>query len=183
MKPWMTESARGLLTNIEIREEWDVLPILADALEEGGYEDGPAMLAMRSDNPSIQDKRWLRRIVEGLVTFTAVDEAIATMSELAREIPPVPYDSRSYDEDGERLDEDEDYNPSDYGYDFEWLMGVCKDWVKSQEEYCFGENNDNSEEQMKKMWDCYEILIGVRAERESYGQDISYEATPFRCAC
>ena len=64
MPHWITPNVVGLLAGIEADQAWDRLPILADALEEGGYEDGPALLAMRSGD-SLLANPWLRRVVEG----------------------------------------------------------------------------------------------------------------------
>jgi hypothetical protein len=114
---WMTPNVVGMLTKIEKDSAWDVLPILADALEEGGYTDGPALLAMRSGD-SLLAKPWLIRLVEGKAKFTEVKNAVNWMTEHAKKFG-----------DSEYAEDDVDFERPilGAGKTFEWLLAdVCR---------------------------------------------------------
>lgn len=183
-KPWMTPDAKALLDAILRDRAYDRLPILADALEEGGFAevDTPALLAMRDNVPCdiFYDLRILRRVVEGHVSLQTALAAAAKMEELSQ---------RFVDDNKERFQDRHEYDGG-YGTPPEgmgtlaWIMGVCDNWMKDEEWETFGYNTPAcADEVAVEMWPLYEILTGTPApELERYG-DRFYTVVPFSCSC
>jgi hypothetical protein len=186
-KPWMTANAEGLLTTV-LASRWDVLPILADALEEGGFPDGEALLAMRDVTQaekylgqSLNDFRWLERVIRQEAKFVEVKEAIDYLSTQAKFFSSWE-DSRDdyWDNGGE--------GPFPIGQTFDWLLGVHDRYVASEEDESLGYNTpDEAGTNAKECWKHYEVLTGVKMKLETlqYGNEPSFEYAPmpFRCSC
>lgn len=82
MAPWKTETVSLMLTGILKENAWDRLPILADALEDAGYDDPQVLVALRQE-PSPLAGQWMERVILGTTDYSYLYEAVEALAELA----------------------------------------------------------------------------------------------------
>ncbi len=182
-KPWMTPDAEGLLARVEADEKWDLLPILADALEEGGYPDGETLLAMRDPDQTAgylgqeqNDFRWLKRLVNGEIIFHDVRAAVDFFIHHAREFGDCHYD------------EDDSSQVVTAPEDFGWLLEVYDTYASTgAKTYLSYETPDAAWEARDVAARHYLALTGVELEKKTLNglpdETELYTPAPFRCAC
>lgn len=179
MFPWMTTTVAALMAKIDAEKCYDLLPILADALEDGGFthESVIALLRTPADAPEAFTIRgpWYRRVVEGDATPAQVKEAASRLTEIA-----AARVETGYDDEGEPV-------KNGRGQTFDWLMAVCDRYVAMGARWVFGSVSASEVDQtdVTDMWKAYEVLTGHPAATmvASYGTDRTYPVSPFRCAC
>lgn len=166
---WMTETVVGLIRGIREDNAWDRTPVLADALEESGYDNVEVLAALRSYDESLRGL-WFERVISGEITTKDVKEAKEWLTNHAANF--ASYDYENEDEDGnlKRL-------PSP---GFSWLMRVCDQYVETGEDTFLNfDTPDEAYSDREKMWKCYAILTGTKIPAE----EDDYVPVPFRCGC
>lgn len=154
----------------------DNLPVLADALQDGGIENrntGAAVLAaLRApETPAWLRGRWLRRVVAGELTVADARAAYDGLAEIGKNIKDdcadnVPDDERMY------------YSRYAWGVEFDDLVKWLDEYVATGKEHCFGFVGYADRIDHEEMWRHYSALTGWTPPE---GEE--YDDRPFRCAC
>jgi len=184
MQPWMTSAVTGLLDGMEKTGDWSARPILADALQDAGYDASEILARLRDPAETILVGPQLRRILDGATTFQAVSVATATLTRIARNLAEAQIDSRYYDdeEDGQNLEAEID----SHWMNLSWLLDVLRKKVETGEDTHYGFDHPdsvNNEVTLRDMWQAYEVLTGQPPPKDRYFGDSTYPVHPFRCAC
>lgn len=210
MQPWKTETVSLLLTGILEEKAWDRYPILADALEEAGYDDREVLDCLRTESLYLTlDGPWVERVLSGAVRPVEVRESRQWMVEFADKLREYckSYAMREYDYDDNgdeieldepRYDEDLDHTPEalrccGQAADVRWVMDVCDNYigygdVYYSRHYFFGfDTPDFVYESSEDLWKHYGVLTGTPPQTVTYqnygGETVTQPASPFRCAC
>lgn len=171
MAPWKNETVSLLLTGIRKEDAYDRLPVLADALEEAGYDDHQVLAALRQD-PSPLAGPWVERVAAGIVDYADLREAVESMTSLFD-----VYISTAADD---LLDQPADDVPR-----FLWVMAVCRKYFEEGQERdtvkvpwrgkaVSVETYDLARDE--ELWDVYASLTGDRPDPP---EDDDY----YSCAC
>lgn len=168
MNEWMTDTVRILMDGIDAERAYDRLPILADALQDGGYgatEEEAKVLVLFRAQDELAAEPWYRRLVEGAVTVERAKEARDWLAEHAKNFWKGGYD---YNDDGEEVGEHQD---------FRWLIRVCDRYLDTGDDtHLSYDTPDEAWEKREEMWRHYNALTGRGSEKD-------YDITPFRCSC
>lgn len=189
----LTPTVQTMMDGIDRDKGYDRLPVLADALEDGGCTDEPLLAALRANDPALCHP-WYRRAVEGTATVGQVREAVAWLSGHAKHFytsADAYYDSYEYvdDPDAEFGARRVDRPDSPGQRDLAWLLEVCRTWVEDGDTTFLNyDTPDEASMHAAEMWKHYDVLTGCgpqTEEWESYqtGRMETYPVTPFRCAC
>ncbi len=203
MPNWeMTGDVVSLLAKIEADKAWDILPILADALEEAGCDDVGLLLALRNDlryNDDYLRRPWLRRMVEGEVTYAEVAEAVDYMTDFADR-----FREDDWSDEGESWHWEttpaEDRPKKDALLDFDDMLKICDNYLKTGESAGFGfDTPDYVYAESERMWESYSVLTGplpkmipeeryrwatITSEVETEVVKVPFDGGyPFRCSC
>lgn len=177
MAPWKTETVTALLDGIFKESAWDRYPILADALEDAGYDNTPVLNAFRTDDvwAYLFDRRCVDRLITGRVTPVEVAYAYAFLSRFTIDLR-CDYTRNA-----------EEFTPillrsDDPAVRIGWLFDVCDDYVAHADIFIF-RGYDTPRvcyEQVDEMWAAYRLMTGGVAPNPS---EHAYDVVPFSCSC
>lgn len=143
MPPWLTPTAADLMAAIDDTRAYDRLPVLADALEDGGCDDRPLLDWLRAGPGDPDVRPYYRRAVEGHATVAGLAEAVAWLTGFAAEIG--------------------DHYPN--CETFAGLMESCRAKLTDDDhwEMSYGRNTpDAAIDGVADLWRHYETLTGLR---------------------
>jgi hypothetical protein len=154
---WHSKVVLDMIADMRERQDFSNLPILADALEDAGYEDADVLAKCREGQPTILAYRIICRVLQGdyLEALTFIDGVVAEM-----------HTGSGWYDDSE----------TDMSYDK--LMNAADNYLATGEYVTQhgGQSWQNSlYDNLKQFWDNYEVVTGRQVEDKSYGF--------FGCSC
>lgn len=161
MKPeCRTRTVVSLCEAMREAQDWSALPILADALEEAGFDDQDKLAVMRTAG---LDPVHAQRIVAVVYSEESTD-AVRIIDEAAAEIGGYSYYGES--------------EKSPIGYD--GLMRAAKDYAEKDESVHMGTNESYKDVNWDQFWTAYTLVTG----REPTWASPEWKGSnPFSCSC
>lgn len=156
-EPWKTGAVLALVNDMRQSQDFGNLPILADALEDGGYADDGVLAKLRAGLDYVAACRLLCELLGGEYA-----ESVKWMEDFAR---------RMRSDDGDPR----------YDIDYDGVMEAARDylsggWGRSGRGYHW---QDTFEENRREFWRHYEVLTGRAVDpdiEDDYG-------SVFSCSC
>ena len=159
---WRTETVRQLCEAMRQTDDYSALPILADALEDGGYSDEKMLEQMRGRLDAVEAQKLV-----ALVYSDETAEAVRKIEELADDLGP-----RAFCEEGDGYGLEV---PTDYGR----LMRVGERWANDPEgwggytvEHGSDDLRDSGWDGLDSFWEAFAVITGKSAS-----------GNPFSCTC
>lgn len=161
MKPeWRTDTVLALCLAMRQQQDYSALPILADALEEAGFDDRDRLDVMRTTG---LDPVHAQRIVAVVYSDETAD-AVRFIDDAADEIG-----GHSYYGESEK---------PPLGYD--GLMRTARDYAEKDEYVHMGTNENYKNVDWDEFWRAYALVVG----REPEWADPDWRGSnPFSCSC
>lgn len=181
MPPWKTETVGLLLTAILTENAYDRLPILADALEEGGYDNGAVLHCLRGGDEFLNGP-WVERLIVGSVSPLRVAESFAYLLRFADLC-------RDPDRDEPEIADHGDRSPKELlGSNVDkvnWVIATLRSYNREDADFVELGYGVHSASAMayQELWNHFTVLTGetlIESRQYSYqyhGMD------PFECAC
>lgn len=185
------EVATILMDRILAEEAWDLLPILADSLEESGCDwyDG-LLIPLRTGDTRLHGP-WLRRLVDGQITHSELTEALDGLTEIASHF--ADYDDLKWSEMTKGMsyrEQNEVEVPRLPGPGPEFLIEACARRASDPESHntythLGFDTPDIAYERLDDIWKYYRVLTGEEVREVPTQWDANEMRTPglFRCAC
>lgn len=179
MAPWKNETVSLLLTGIRKEDAYDRLPVLADALEEAGYDDPQVLAALRL-NPSPLAGPWVERVVAGVVDCADLHVAVENLASTFDDYISTTADTLPY-------------SPVDDVPRFLWVMAVCRKYFEEGQEKdtvkvpwrdvaVLVDTYDLARDE--ELWETYKSLTGDRPDPpEDDRPDPPEDDDYYSCAC
>lgn len=159
MSPHIEAIVRELCGTIRQTGDYSLLPVLADQLDKGNYEDAETITALR--DPTLDPIEAQRYVA--LLYSDETAAAVRWIEEFADGLRDDPY---ADDEGTGELSDEVCYT---------WLMEAAARYAADETSTYVGGRMDLSSLNMDEFWIRYTIVTGRAAPEDGYA--------PFRCAC
>lgn len=166
MEPWQTETVLALAQQMRESKDYSAMPILADALEDAGYDDSSRLSICRStEMTDIDYCRLLCEVIGG-----ELEKAVEWMEHFSREL------------DNGTRDDDEYYGHQDLTMNYNKLMTLAQDYLKTGEfitEYGTEHWRDTFNSSDETFWKNYRLIMNDNSPPMYEFGDGSF----FNCSC
>lgn len=164
---WRTSTVVALCRRMLDSREFDVLPILADALEDAGCQDSELLATFRDDN-------LIPILAERAVNLVYSDETAAAVRWLEQFVRKINYHEKYDDETGEPIG---DGDPHDY----EYVLQMGKQGLEEGAMHFASDDGADffreSEANRREFFRNWSLVTGVAVPEEAR------EGITFSCAC